>query len=190
MVNEISRLRQEHANFRKLLDLLGQQLDLFHRGESPSYQLMTDILHYMINYPDHFHHPREDAIFSRLEKRDSGVARSVEELARQHHVIAESGARLHENLENAINGALMPRQTIEAPGLQYVSYYRSHMAKEESDLFVLAEQLLRDDDWEQVNTGTRLEPDPIFGAGAEERYCTLCGHVSKMVGNDRVTELS
>jgi hemerythrin-like domain-containing protein len=182
MNTEISRLRQEHVNFRKLLDLLEEQLDLFHRGESPNYQLMTDILHYMINYPDRFHHPREDAIFACLVKRNSGTAQSVEELARQHHVIAESGARLHENLENTINGALMPRQMIEAPGLLYVTYYRRHMEKEENDLFGLAEQLLRDDDWEQVNTGARLEPDPIFGAGVEDRYCALCGHVSKMNG--------
>jgi len=80
MRSEILRLRQEHANFRKLLDLLEEQLDLFHRGESPSYQLMTDILHYMINYPDHFHHSREDAIFACLAKRDPGTAKSVEEL--------------------------------------------------------------------------------------------------------------
>lgn len=177
---EISRLREEHANFRKLLDLLEEQLDLFHRGEPPNYQLMTDILHYMVNYPDRFHHPREDAIFSCLSKRNAATAQSVEELARQHHVIAESGARLHENLENAINGALLPRQMIEAPGLQYVTYYRRHMEKEESDLFALAEQLLCEDDWEQASARTQLAPDPLFGAGVEERYCALCGHVSTM----------
>ena len=88
MGNVISKLRTEHVNFRKLLDLLEVQLDLFHRGESPDYQLMTDILDYMTHYPDVFHHPKEDVIFSRLLERDSSIAQSVEELARQHHVIA------------------------------------------------------------------------------------------------------
>jgi hemerythrin-like domain-containing protein len=67
---------------------------------------MSDILYYMIHYPDLFHHPREDVIFSRLMERDPSVAQGVEELARQHRVIAESGARLHENLAGAMPGRL------------------------------------------------------------------------------------
>jgi hemerythrin-like domain-containing protein len=185
MGNEISKLREEHVNFRKLLDLLEAQLDLFHRGEPPDYQLMTDILDYMTHYPDVFHHPREDVIFSRLLERDSSGAQSVEELARQHRVIAESGARLHENMESVINGALMPRQMIEAPGLLYVTYYRAHMDKEENDLFVLAEKMLQIDDWKKINAETRSQPDPIFGNAIEERYRTVYRHIAQTIGNDR-----
>lgn len=187
MANEIEKLKAEHGNFRKLLDLLETQLSLFHHGEQPDYQLMTDILHYMTRYPDHFHHPREDVIFSCFLEHDSRVAQSVEELARQHRVIAESGTRLHENLESAITGALMPRQMIEAPGLLYVTYYRTHMDREENNLFVLAEQLLRDDDWKKINARTRSEPDPLFGKDTEERYCAVCQHIAKAVDNHRVS---
>jgi hemerythrin-like domain-containing protein len=122
MAGEIAKLREEHVNFRKLLDLLEKQLDLFHVGEAPDYPLLTEILHYMTHYPDRFHHPKEDLIFARLVKRDPRTARKVEELARQHHAIAESGARIHENLESVLNGALMPRRMIEAPGLMYITY--------------------------------------------------------------------
>ena len=185
MANEIAKLKEDHVNFRKLLDLLEAQLDLFHRAEPPDYQLMTDILHYMTHYPDNFHHPKEDVIFSRLVERDSSAAQSVEELARQHHVIAESGASLHENLENVINGAVMLRQMIETPGLLYVTYYRTHMHKEESDLFVLADQLLRDDDWKKIKAGTRSDSDPIFGESIKERYRALYRQIAQTVGDDR-----
>lgn len=187
MADEISNLQKEHVNFRKLLDVLETQLGLFHRGESPDYQLMTDIVYYMTHYPDAFHHPKEDVIFSRLLKRDSSVAKSVEELARQHHVIAESGARLHESLESVINGALMPRQKLETPGLLYVTYYRAHMDKEEHDLFILAEQRLQDDDWKKINAETRFQPDPMFGKVVEERYCTVCRHIGQTVGDARAS---
>ncbi len=185
MKNEISRLKREHENFRKLLNLLETQLDLFHRGEQPDYQLMADILHYMTRYPDCFHHPREDVIFSYLMERDPLAAQTVEELARQHRVIAESGARLHENLQSVIVGALTSRQTIEAPGLLYVTYYRTHMDKEESDLFVLAEKLLCDDDWKNINDRTLSAPDPIFGTSIEERYCAVCSHITQADDSDR-----
>ncbi|MBZ0132909.1 MAG: hemerythrin domain-containing protein [Rhodocyclaceae bacterium] len=179
MKNEIARLRMEHGNFRKLLDLLEAQLYLFHKGEQPDYSLMTDILHYMTHYPDGFHHPKEDVIFSYLLERDPGAAPSVEELARQHHVIAESGARLHENLQSVIAGTMMPRKMVEAPGLQYVTYYRTHMDTEESDLFLLAERLLRDDDWKKINDKVLSESDPMFGASIEERYCAVYNHIAQ-----------
>ncbi len=104
MENEIFKLRKEHLNFKKLLDLLDAQLDLLHRGESPNYQLMTDILYYMTQYSDLIHHPREEAIFALLAARDSSVVENVAELTKQHHTLGESGAHFYEKLENIING--------------------------------------------------------------------------------------
>ena len=187
MANEIAKLRKEHVNFRKLLDLLEQQLGLFHVGETPDYPLVTDILHYMTHYPDRFHHPKEDLIFARLVQCDSRVAQKVEELARQHHAIAESGARIHENLESVLNGALMPRRMIEAPGLMYITYYRSHMDKEESDLFLLAETILRDDDWKKINAEMISHPDPMFGEDIEEGYRSVYRHIAQTVDDPRAS---
>jgi hemerythrin-like domain-containing protein len=126
MANEIMRLREEHVHFRKLLDLLEKQLNFFHVGETPDYSLLTDVLHYMINYPDRFHHPTEDVIFAR-----------------------------------------------------YVTYYRSHMDKEESDLFIVAETLLRDADWDKINAETMSRTDPMFGADIEQRYRAVYRHITR-----------
>jgi hypothetical protein len=113
-----------NADFRQLLDLLEAQLARFHRAEAPDYDLISDILYYMIHYPDLFHHPRENVIFAHLMKRDLATAQAVEDLARQHRVIAASGKRLHESLASVAAGALISRQSVEAPGLLYVTYYR------------------------------------------------------------------
>jgi hemerythrin-like domain-containing protein len=178
MASEIMRLREEHVRFRKLLDLLEQQLNLFHAGDTPDYALLTDVLHYMINYPDRYHHPREDVIFAHLGRRDARIGQQVDELARQHHAIAESGARLHENLEGVLSGAVMPRRMIEAPGLMYVTYYRSHMDKEEADLFRVAETLLRGEDWDRIDAQTPSGADPIFGGTTDERYASVLRRVT------------
>lgn len=185
MASEIMRLQEEHVHFRKLLDLLEQQLNLFHVGETPDYSLLTDVLHYMINYPDQFHHPKEDVIFAYLGKRDARMVHKIAELARQHHAIAEAGARLHENLESVLNGALMPRRMIEVPGLMYVTYYRSHMDTEERDLFRVAETLLRDGDWDRINGETTSSPDPMFGAKISERYGAVFRHIARGAEGDR-----
>jgi len=63
----------EHVNFARLLDILKGQLAAFHRGESPNYALMGDILYYMRNFSDRVHHPREDVAYARLAERDPGI---------------------------------------------------------------------------------------------------------------------
>ncbi len=185
MVNEISKLRKEHVNFKKLLDLLDAQLDIMHRGETPDYQLMTDILYYMTQYSDLFHHPKEEAIFSLLVERDSNVAQNVAELTRQHHMLAESGAHFHEKLENVINDEIMQLEKIEAPGHLYITMLRDHMDEEEKSLFVLAEQRLNDDDWKKIKIRKRSKPDPIFGTGVEKRYRLVCRQLAQTVSDKR-----
>ncbi len=176
MAKEIVNLRKEHVNFKKLLDLLDAQLDLLHRGEEPDYQLMTDIMYYMTQYADVIHHPREEAIFSLLVERDSSAAENVAELTKQHYTIEESGDCFYEKLENIIHGEceIMQLQEIEEPGRLYVTILRAHMDKEEQGLFVMAEQLLNDDDWKKIKTETLTKPDPIFGEAIEDRFHLVC----------------
>ena len=186
MANEIIKLQKEHVNFKKLLDLLDAQLDLLHQGKPPDYQLMTDIVYYMTQYADLSHHPREEAIFSLLVERDSSLVQDVAEITRQHQTIAESGARFHEKLENIINGEceVMQLQEIEEPGRLCTTMHRAHMDKEEKGLFLLAEQLLNDDDWKKIKTRKWSKPDPIFGTDVEERYRLVCRQLAQTVSKN------
>lgn len=176
MENIILKLRKEHMNFKELLNLFDTQLDLLHIGEPPDFQLMTDILYYMTQYSDLIHHPREEAVFALLVARDSSVVENVAELTRQHLIIGESGASFYEKLENTINGEgeIKQLQDIEIPGRLYSFTLRAYMDKEEHGLFVLAEQLLNDNDWKKIKSETQSKPDPIFGEAIEDRFHLVC----------------
>jgi hemerythrin-like domain-containing protein len=63
MTDTIAVWRAEHLNFAKLLDILEEQLQRFHTGDEPNYELMLDIMFYMTHYSDLLHHPREDLAF-------------------------------------------------------------------------------------------------------------------------------
>ena len=181
MENEIFKLRKEHVNFKKLLDLLDAQLDHLHSGEPPDYQLMADILYYMTQYSDIIHHPIEEAIFALLAARESSEVENVTELTKQHYTLGESGARFYEKLENIINGEseIMKLEEIEMPGRLYSSTLRAHMEKEEQGLFVLAEKLLNDDDWKKIKTETQTKPDPIFGEAIGDRFHLVCDQLAR-----------
>lgn len=180
MLNDIDKLLKEHIDFAKLLDLLEAQIGLFHRGERPDYDLMLDVFYYMTHYPDRFHHPKEDLAFARLAERDPGTRPAVEELARQHRVIAESGAQFLDNLNAALAGAMLKRESVEIPGLEYVTFYRAHMKMEERELFPLARTLLRDDDWHGINNAIESMEDPLFGPQVGERYRTIHQQITRM----------
>jgi hemerythrin-like domain-containing protein len=179
MTNDIDKLQKEHTDFAKLLDLLEAQIGLFHRGKQPDYDLMLDIFYYMTHYPDRFHHPKEDLAFARLAERDASARPAVEELARQHRVIAGSGSQFLDNLNAALAGAMLKRESVEIPGLEYVAFYRSHMKMEERELFPLARTLLRDDDWSRIGAAIESTEDPLFGPQVEERYRTIHQQIAR-----------
>ena len=69
MVNPIAVWHEEHVYFGQLLRRLRHELDVFHGAERPNYELMLDIVTYLRDYGDQYHHPREDEAFARLARR-------------------------------------------------------------------------------------------------------------------------
>lgn len=178
MIDTLSQLRAEHVNFAKLLDLLEKQLGLFHECAVPNYEMMLDIMFYMTHYPDLFHHPREDLAFAKVEKRNGRFQPLVEELVNEHALMKESGARLVADLDAIVNGWIVPRERIEGPGRAYITGFRRHMEKEETNLFPLTKKLLRPRDWSAIDAALEPLEDPIFGKHAQERYAAIRAQIS------------
>jgi hemerythrin-like domain-containing protein len=165
--------RDEHARFRRLLDLLEAQIGLFHDGVRPNYGLMLDIVSYLRYYPDRFHHPKENAVIARLRALDPQGAALLQRIEGDHDVIAHSGKQLLEQLEAIGAGALMARDAVEATAATYAAYYRQHLAREERELFPRAERVLDERDWAAVADSVPAGRDPLFGERIEERYREL-----------------
>jgi len=146
----IERWHADHVYFRRLLDLLEKQVDIFHVGGQPDYGLMLDILYYLRRFSDAIHHPREDVVFACLAARNPAVALPVARLAQEHRVIAHAGKRLEDGLEQASAGSFIERADIEALAATYLVYYRSHIAGEERDMLPLAARVLAAEDWSAV----------------------------------------
>lgn len=174
MVAIIDAWREDHKNFAKLLDMLEEQVRVFHDAQTPNYELMLDIMYYMTHYPDAFHHPKEDLVFAKVAEIDPGERAAVQELMEQHVVLKQSGIRLLEELQGVVDGAMRPRGSIEEPAQMYIRYFRNHMHNEESELLPLALQYLQDEHWAAVEAVAPSRADPLFGAEeVEKRYEAL-----------------
>ena len=173
MIDPIAAWHTEHVYFNQLLALLQKQVDLFHRGDQPNYELMQDIICYLRDYSDRFHHPREDVAFARLAKLCPDLELTLARLEQEHGVIAHAGEALLEKLRAILGGAIVPRAEVEVAAATYLVYYGNHIAVEEEDVLPRAAKVLAPEDWEAVRTAVPPGRDPLFGGAPEERYREL-----------------
>ena len=179
MSDSIALWQGEHVNFAMLLDLLEDQLDLFHEGKKPDYEMMLDIMFYITHYPDLLHHPREDLALARILELDTNSRPIVDDLIEQHLRLKDFGDALVRSLQNIVNGSITARSRVEVPGRAYIAEFRSHMLKEESAILPLAAKLLSEADWVAIGAAIRHVEDPLFGLKREERYATLREQIAR-----------
>jgi hemerythrin-like domain-containing protein len=173
MINPIAAWHTEHVYFNQLLNLLHRQVDVFHTGERPNYELMMDIVSYLRDYSDRVHHPREDVAFARLAKRCPELELVLARLGQEHRVIAQAGEALLKALQAILGGSIIPRAEIEMAAATYLVYYGNHIAKEEEDVLARASKELTQDDWEAVRAAVNPMRDPLFGSEPEARFREL-----------------
>jgi hemerythrin-like domain-containing protein len=173
MADPIQAWHQEHVYFIKLLGLLQAEVDQFYAGETPNYALMLDIIAYLRDYSDLYHHPREDEAFRRLAERAPDRQLPIARLMQEHQVIAHAGERLRELLEEAANDAMVLRTEIEVAAATYLVYYGNHIAKEEEDILPRAGRELTDSDWKAIKEAAPAGHDPVFGDDPQERFRAL-----------------
>jgi hemerythrin-like domain-containing protein len=179
MQKTLALWRAEHVNFTRLLDLLDDQLAIFHTGGMPRYELMQDIMYYMTHYCDVLHHPKEDLVFAKLKARNQDLAAQVDSLIAQHATLSELGENLVRDLDGVVNGSILPRERIETAAGEYATYLRNHMRMEETDILPWAAKLLHAADWTEINGTISHIEDPLFGSTAEARYAALRDHIAK-----------
>jgi len=150
MIDPIAAWHADHVRFARLLDALEKEVAVFHGGDTPDYERMRDIVLWLRHYADGVHHPREDAAFERMVRRDPSLALPVNRLLQEHRVIAHAGEALLVQLENAAAGGFARRADLEAAAATFLVYYRNHMNTEESHMLPRAAQLLNAEDWAAV----------------------------------------
>jgi len=172
MTHPVAGWHTDHRYFNRLLDLLERQVDVFHAGEQPNYQLMLDIIYYLRRFSDQSHHPREDVAFACLAERSPDMELPLARLIQEHRVIAHAGERLEKSLEQAVADAFVARADIEALAATYLVYYRSHIAREEKEVLPRAAAVLTPEDWKAV-AAAPIAQDPLLGSAPEERFREL-----------------
>ena len=139
-------------------------------GAKPDFRLLYAILDYIVEYPDRFHHPKEnDYLFKILHEKNSDAHPIIAELEAEHvrgNQLIDSlktGLRRYEQDEQAGFDAFA--KAVE----EYADFQWQHMAKEESILMPMAEKSLSEKDWDVIAKAFQENDNPLFGIKPKEQ---------------------
>ena len=176
-------IQDEHAALaamlRSILLLLAQ-----HRRQrtQPDFTALRAMLFYVDEFPEQRHHTKEsELLFPKLRER-TPLARELLEHLDQDHALGETKIR---DLEHALLGFEMMgesrREAFEQAADRYVSFYLAHMAKEEQQILPLAEQVLTEQDWAELDAAFAANRDPLTGHEPEDDYRALFTRIVNLV---------
>jgi hemerythrin-like domain-containing protein len=139
---------------------------------------MLDIISYLSEYGDQYHHPREDDAFRRLLRHCPDRELPIARLHQEHRVIAHAGETLRELPEAAADDAMIRRAEIEVAAATYLVYYGNHIAREEEDILPRAARHLSVQDWQAVKDAAPAAGGVLSGPQAQERFRELRRRIS------------
>ncbi len=166
-------LREDHANFGKILNVIESQAEAIQEGRTPDLDILVKAVTYFSGYPALFHHPAENAVCERLKKARPAVSASVDLVLAEH---ADVGARLgafRRKVEDALAGRQPPDAEFAEAALAFVDAEWSHMEKERAHLFPAALAVLSDNDWHTLAGRSTLDRDLFFRGTVPEELRRL-----------------
>ncbi|MCH8134926.1 MAG: hemerythrin domain-containing protein [Proteobacteria bacterium] len=162
MSDVIAALKLDHANIAKILELLESEILAIEVGKTPDYPLLQDIMCYMNQYPDRFHHRKEDLILAQLVKCDPTAGAAVSDALDEHISIGLAGREFDRLLGTSDVDSVDVRERLGKAAFAYIRALRQHMLLDEKKLFPLAIAVLTDKDWQEIEGAVDAIEDPLF----------------------------
>lgn len=170
----IRSLTAGHRNMERVLTLVRLKLDTLHGSKDEvDFQLLSNAIGYMQNYPGVSHHPTEDVIISKLLGYASENRGRFSQISDQHQRFSRWEVTLLQKLRDAQAGDAVACREAQELGKTYCAEQASHIHNEEAELFPRALQWLSDADWETVEDHSRSALDPVFARKELQRFDTL-----------------
>lgn len=169
----IDVIRAEHAALSAVLGTL-LALSAPDRATPADFKPLRAMLLYIDEFPERLHHVKEtQVLFARLRLRAPRMKVLLDRLDREHER-GEAAVRVLQHALLAYELIGESRRAAFAEALQrYAAFYREHMRVEEREVLPLAEELLGDDDWREIDAAFGANRDPLTGHAPDAEYAEL-----------------
>jgi len=180
MHTALSVILDEHSTLSALLRSINLLLDATRKHKiTPDFAVLRALLFYIDEFPERLHHKKEsELLFPRLRERSPEISPVLDRLDHDH-AVSEKAVR---DLQHEMLGCEMMadsadgearREHFEQSMHAYISTYLEHMRIEEHDVLPLAERVLTQADWAQLDTAFMRNRDPLTRREADDAYRPL-----------------
>jgi hemerythrin-like domain-containing protein len=180
----ITIIRNEHAALSAMLRTLLMLLEQHRRHHTlPPFDIVRAMLFYVDEFPERLHHAKEsELLFPKLRARSLQSREVLDRLDRDH----ARGERAIRDLEHSLLGFEMMagtaqldsrRNRFEEAARHYVEFYLDHMRVEETIVLPLAEQVLTEEDWIDIDAAFEANRDPLAGHAPDAEYAPLFSRI-------------
>lgn len=179
MSDALQIIHREHRAIAAVVHCLDHVLkDIADQRVAPDFDLFDAIIDYIEDFPDRFHHPKEDDyLFAALRGRDPTIAATLDELQAEHREGERRIAGLRWKLDDWRKDPEGGFEPFRAEAMAYIDFQRRHLALEESKVIPAAREYLTQNDWRSINAAFADNDDPIFGDRPREAYDKLFARI-------------
>ncbi len=170
----IAIIEDEHRAITAVLEGLRHLVAEIAAGRmAPDHALLGALFHYIGEFPERLHHPKEDDhLFTRLRVRRPEAGPLLDGLSREHSVGHQRFLELRALWERyRADPAALPAfaDAVE----RYAHFHWLHMRREEDEVLPLAIKALIGEDWEAIDAAFASNSDPVVGVPASKAFREL-----------------
>lgn len=168
-------IRDEHAAVAAVLRSLSAMVERGPGDEPERYfDVLRAMLFYIDEFPERLHHPKEsDLLFPKLARSAPQLMPVIRRLEDDH---LKGEARVRELQHLLLAWELLGdarRAYFAAAAGEYVRFYLDHMRTEETQLLPVAQEVLSEADWAELNAAFQQHRDPLAGGERDPSYDRL-----------------
>ncbi|OGA48520.1 MAG: hypothetical protein A3F74_20155 [Betaproteobacteria bacterium RIFCSPLOWO2_12_FULL_62_58] len=178
----VAIIKQEHRALEMVLEVLQRLVgDIAEQRSERDFALLAAALYYIDDFPERFHHPKEDNyLFKALRRRTRQFNAVLDELQAEHIRSAQMTAYLQCAFVRYQGGAPDGFRLFRAAVDAYAGMLRDHMRKEE-ELLAQPRECLTEEDWREIAAAFETNDDPLFGDNRRDEFRKLYFRIVNML---------
>lgn len=176
-------IHEEHAALAAMLRSIPLLIQHHHHaGTTPDFSALRAMLFYVDEFPEQRHHRKEtELLFPKLRARTPLAREQLDRLDADH----ARGERAIRELEHALTAYEMMgesrRAAFETAAQRYLDFYLAHMRLEEEVIIPLAQKVLTEQDWLELDEAFEANRDPLTGHAPDDEYRALFSRIVNSV---------
>lgn len=169
-----SQLYADHHNLLRLLHCLEVEIAGYEAGRPCDHlSVIVDIFDYVQFYPEQYHHPLEDELFTLLLDKKLDISPQIANLKAEHKDLEALTRKASQLFNSVANDNVVPVRELVTVSRIFLNRQIDHIVRENRGVYPLLSAIVSDAEWDKLGAAVARRKDPLFGKGIMDEYRSL-----------------